>query len=44
MDRHRDTEKELKRTGTKVLELKCKEKELMSCYEFEDKRLDQIVI
>ena len=35
---------ELKKTGTKVLELKCKEKELMSYYEFEDKKLDQIVI
>ena len=35
---------ELKRTGTKVLELQCREKELMSYYEFEDKKLDQIVI
>ena len=35
---------ELKTIGTKVLELKCKEKELMSYYEFEDKKLDQIVI
>ena len=35
---------ELKKTGTKVLELKCKEKELMSYYEYEDKKLDQIVI
>lgn len=35
---------ELKKTGTKVLELKCKEKEMMSYYEFEEKKTDQIVI
>ena len=35
---------ELKKTGTKVLELKCKEKDVMSYYEFEEKKLDQIVI
>ena len=35
---------ELKKTGTKVIELNCKEKELMSYYEFEEKKTDQIVI
>ena len=35
---------ELNKTGTKVVELKCKEKELMSYYEFEEKKTDRIVI
>ena len=35
---------ELGKTGTKVLELKCKENDIMSYYEFEEKKTDQIVI
>lgn len=35
---------ELSKTGTKVIELNCKDEDLMSYYEFEKNKTDQIVI
>lgn len=35
---------ELLKTGTRVIELKCKDKNVLSYYEFEEKKTDQIAI